>query len=237
MMPCCHIKIPNTSMNCLQCYIQGKNGHIISTTEQKEKKMKLQESLPKITSSDQKTNGVHTKNELVQLLESNPVNLALISDAVKKHRDSKVFLHDNEAFSDFYIRVCGLEGTIYSGDTYTLESWEELYLPEPTKMEVLGVLENKKGMVPFPQWLVLLGQDGHVYGYGDDTLHLLATRLKNLLNDGIKNTGIYYLYPHDISDEEEEVLQKDEEIQKIRERTRKYIDQNAEEFNDFLDLF
>ncbi|XP_073462852.1 uncharacterized protein [Aquarana catesbeiana] len=231
MMPCLHTS-PNsrTPMLCIE-YIHGwKNGYTQHTDNGK----KPQESPLKNTPMNQDKN-----NEALILslnLENDPGNLVLVADFVKKNRDEKIRPPNSEVMKDMYIRICGLDGTIYSGEQYTLESWEELYLPEPTKMEVFGVLESSEGMAPVPQWVVLVGEDGHVYGYEDEKMYLFANSLQKLLKDGIK-TDTYYDYPDDISDEEEEVLQKDEEIQKIRQKTDEFIDSKADSFNRFMNLY
>lgn len=221
-MSCCHIS-PNsrTIMDCIKCNQGRKNGYSKHTEPAK----KPQESPLKNTPMDQ-----DLYNEVLLLglsLENDPANLVLVADFVKKNRDAKLHPPASEAAKDMYIRICGLDGTMYSGEQYTLESWEELYLPEPTKMEVFGVLESSKGMAPFPQWIVLVGEDGHVYGYEDERLYLFADSLQKLVKDGIK-TDVHYDYPDDISDEEEEVLQNDEEIQKLRQKTDEFIESKAE---------
>lgn len=230
-MSCCHIS-PNsrTIMDCIKCNQGRKNGYSKHTEPAK----KPQESPLKNTPMDQ-----DLYNEVLLLglsLENDPANLVLVADFVKKNRDAKLHPPASEAAKDMYIRICGLDGTMYSGDQYTLESWEELYLPEPTKMEVFGVLESSKGMAPFPQWIVLVGEDGHVYGYEDERLYLFADSLQKLVKDGIK-TDVHYDYPDDISDEEEEVLQNDEEIQKLRQKTDEFIESKAESFNRFMKLY
>ncbi|KAM5135720.1 uncharacterized protein ACMZJ9_018257 [Mantella aurantiaca] len=236
MMPCLHMKNSlNTSLNCLDCK-QRINGY--TKSEKTESEMKLQDSSLKNISID---HGLNISNILDSLeclnLENNPESLVLISECVKKNQDAVLILPKSEVTNDMYIRICGLDGTIYSDEYYMLETWKELYLPKPTKMEVLGILESSKGMIPFPQWVILVGEDGCVYGYENEVLHLFATSLKELLQGGIKNTGIYYEYPEDLSDEDEEVLQKDEEIQKIRETTRKFVDTDGEDFDEILAMF
>ncbi|XP_077314949.1 uncharacterized protein LOC143935165 [Lithobates pipiens] len=230
MMPCLHTS-PNTRtpINCLKCN-HGKNGyskHIVNAKKPQE---------PPLKNTPMNQDKSDEALVLSLNMENDPGNLVLVADFVKKNRDAKIRPPDSEAVKDMYIRICGLDGTMYSGEQYMLESWEEVYLPEPTKMEVLGVLESSEGMAPFPQWIVLVGEDGHVYGYEDEKMYLFANSLERLIKDGIK-TDTCYDYPEDISDEEEEVLQKDEEIQKLRKTTDEFIDSKADSFNRFMNLY
>ncbi|AYP19454.1 orf250-like protein [Frog virus 3] len=101
-------------------------------------------------------------------------------------------------------------------------------------MEVLGTLESCCGIPPFPEWIVMVGEDQCVYAYGAEEILLFAYSVKQLVEEGIQETGISYKYPDDISDVDEEVLQQDEEIQKIRKKTREFVDKDAQEFQDFL---
>ncbi|XP_077314953.1 uncharacterized protein LOC143935169 [Lithobates pipiens] len=222
-----HTEMPPSFME----YTQRKNGY----TKQTETERKTQDSLPKNTTTHK---AIGEALELSNNLEKKPGSLFLVSDFVTKNREAKIRLPDNEVMKDINVRICGLDGTMYSGKKYMLERWKGLYLPEPTEMEVLGVLESSEGVAPFLQYIVLVGKDGHVYGYEDEdeVLYQFASNLKEMLQDGIK-PDTYYDYPDDISDEEEEVLQQDENIQKLREETKKFIDDDAEEFNEFMNFY
>lgn len=212
-------------------HTQRKNGY---TKQTETTERKTQDSPLKNTTTDK---AIGEALELSNNLEKKPGSLILVSDFVKKNRETKIRLPDNEVMKDIKMRICELDGTMYSGQQYMLERWQVLYLPEPTEMEVLGVLESSEGMAPFfPQWIVLMGKDGHVYGYEDEVLYQFAHSLKELLQDGIKIDKPYD-YQDDISDEEEEVLQKTEKIQKLREATKKFIDDDAEEFNEFMNFY
>nr|WBY51166.1 hypothetical protein [Terrapene mexicana triunguis ranavirus 2] len=195
----------------------------------------MQNPLPEVMSPehDKRTTTPMSKeaNKFIRELDKKPGDLAVVSDFVKRNTGKRLPIGKR---SNLYVRICGLDGTMYSGEQYTLESWEELYLPEPTKMEVLGTLESCCGIPPFPEWIVMVGEDQCVYAYGDEKILLFAYSVKQLVEEGIQETGISYKYPDDISDVDEEVLQQDEEIQKIRKKTREFVDKDAQEFQDFL---
>ncbi|AAT09664.1 orf250-like protein [Frog virus 3] len=195
----------------------------------------MQNPLPEVMSPehDKRTTTPMSKeaNKFIRELDKKPGDLAVVSDFVKRNTGKRLPIGKR---SNLYVRICDLSGTIYMGETFILESWEELYLPEPTKMEVLGTLESCCGIPPFPEWIVMVGEDQCVYAYGDEEILLFAYSVKQLVEEGIQETGISYKYPDDISDVDEEVLQQDEEIQKIRKKTREFVDKDAQEFQDFL---
>lgn len=181
---------------------------------------------------------IQNKNEeaikLSCKLENMSDNHDLVDGFVEKFRDDLICPPDNKVTNNLHIRICGLHDTVYSGENYRLESWGQNVLPKPTKMKVLGIIERSNGMLLIPQWIVLVGKNGHVYGYKEEMLFLHANSLNNLVQDGIKEIETY---SDDISDEEEEVLQKDEEVQRLRKATKEFIDKDADEFNDFYAQF
>ncbi|QJU69584.1 US22 family protein [Red-eared slider ranavirus] len=197
----------------------------------------MQNPLPEVMSTehDKRTTTPMSKeaNKFIRELDKKPGDLAVVSDFVKRNTEKRLPIGKS---SNMYVRICDLSGTIYMGETFMLESWIELYLPKPTQMEVLGTLESSDGMLPFPQWIVLVGEDQCVYAYGDEEILLFAYSVKQLVEEGIQETGISYKYPDDISDEDEEVLQQDEEIQKLREKTNEFINKKAHAFQDFINF-
>ncbi|AFA44910.1 hypothetical protein [common midwife toad virus -E] len=197
----------------------------------------MQNPLPEVMSPehDKRTTTPMSKeaNRFIRELDKKPGDLAVVSDFVKRNTEKRLPIGKS---SNMYVRICDLSGTIYMGETFMLESWIELYLPKPTQMEVLGTLESSDGMLPFPQWIVLVGEDQCVYAYGDEEILLFAYSVTQLVEEGIQKTGISYKYPDDISDEDEEVLQQDEEIQKIREETKEFVNKSGDDLQDFLNF-
>lgn len=128
-------------------------------------------------------------------------NYVLVADFVKKFRDGIIRLKENKVTNNLQIRICELDDTMFLGENYRLESWGEVYLSKPTKLEILGLLESSQGMALFPQCIVLVGEERHIYCYRNEVLYLFANSLKELLQDGVPNIDTYYDYPDDISDE------------------------------------
>ncbi|WEU50731.1 Orf250-like protein [Ranavirus sp.] len=197
----------------------------------------MQNPLPEVMSPEhnKRTTTPMSKeaNKFIRELDKKPGDLAVVSDFVKRNTGKRLPIGKS---SDLYVRICDLSGTIYRGETFMLESWRVLYLPKPTQMEVLGTLESCCGIPRFPECIVLVGEDQCVYAYGDEEILLFAYSVKQLVEEGIQETGIRYNYPDDISDVDEEDLQQDDEIQKLVKKTREFIDEDAQEFQDFLNF-
>ncbi|KAM3921947.1 uncharacterized protein RB166_011268 [Leptodactylus fuscus] len=168
-------------------------------------------------------------SELIKDLEKDEKNLEAVSKFVKNHKGKTVTWKN----SDSYLSLCDLSGTVYMGQTFMQEAWEELYLPKTTKMQVFGTLENREVLKPCTQWIILVGEDGHIYAYSDEVLQFIAKNLQEFVNNGKKKVYKSYLYP-ECSDEDEEFLEQDEEVQKIEQSTRDFVNKSADEFEDFL---
>ncbi|KAM4691578.1 uncharacterized protein WCC33_016370 [Rhinophrynus dorsalis] len=123
------------------------------------------------------------------------------------------------------------------GQGYMLESWKNIYLPKKTEMVVLGAVDNCLCLAPGLQLVILVAEDGCIYAYEDEELHELAKSLKEFAQNGIKEPYKVYEYPPDISDEDEETLETDPEILEIRRRTKAFVDESAEDFEELLSMF
>uniref|UniRef100_A0A8C9ZYB5 Uncharacterized protein n=1 Tax=Sander lucioperca TaxID=283035 RepID=A0A8C9ZYB5_SANLU len=86
-------------------------------------------------------------------------------------------------------KIGDLEDTIYSGEDYEVNGWGKFYLPEKVSMQVVGVVEG----IPRCDQLVLMTccEDRQVYAYDGEKLHLVASSLKQLSDEGIKYPGCW----------------------------------------------
>ncbi|KAM4032355.1 uncharacterized protein ACNLHF_019626 [Anomaloglossus baeobatrachus] len=168
--------------------------------------------------------------ELMQTLEKDSKNLEAVSRFVQSNKDT-IIQWEN---SNYFLRLCDLNGTIYMGQTFMQEGWEQLYLPKPTRMQVFGTLENIDVMLPSVQCIILVGEDGCIYAYREEELQLMAKSLREFVKTGISDKYPTIYMESDSSDEEDEPLQQDEEILKIRQRTKEFVNKSANEFDDFL---
>lgn len=106
------------------------------------------------------------------------VDLSGIANFVKRNRDVKIPLLKPRGSA---LRICGQEGTVYEGDEEQLEAWKDYYLPERTEMEVIGAIDDFPCDAFGLQLVLLLGEDGRVFAYEDELLHLVAVNLRDLL--------------------------------------------------------
>uniref|UniRef100_A0A8C5R2R3 US22 family protein n=1 Tax=Leptobrachium leishanense TaxID=445787 RepID=A0A8C5R2R3_9ANUR len=186
--------------------------------------------------------GIHKKgeenrsleDELLDMLQSNPGDLQAISDYVQKRKNKEWKFSKNPQLS---LRICDLNGTVYFGQKYMLESWQSLYLPRKTRMVVLGAIDNYPCMGTGIQLIILVAEDGRVFAYEEQVLSLIANSLPELVESGITSHKEMYSYPDELSDEDEETLQKNEEIQKIRKRMKDFVNSKAEAFEEILNYF
>ncbi|CAH2291765.1 Hypothetical predicted protein [Pelobates cultripes] len=178
-------------------------------------------------------NSLEDEEELMKKLSVNPGDLDAISQYVQKNKGKILRLPKETQLS---LLVCDLNGTAYMGQTYMLDSWQSLYLPKQTKMEVLGISENYSSMCSGIQQVVLVAEDGRVFAYEEETMCLIAKTLPELAKNGVRKSEVYF-YPHDLSDEEEEKLQQNEEIKKIRARTRDFVNSSNDAFEKILNYF
>ena len=98
-------------------------------------------------------------------------NLKGMEECVKRHLNSEVKLE-----GDYIWQV---KDTL---DSEILKECEECYLPDHMKMQVLGDVRHSS----WDSSLVLMVcEDGQIYAYDDQQLHLVAESLRQLFNERI----------------------------------------------------
>lgn len=177
---------------------------------------------------------LENEKELINKLRSNPGDLQAVSDYVRNNENKMLQFPKN---SKLLLRVCDLNGTVYMGQKYMLDSWQSLYLPKKTRMQVLGTIDNYPCMGTGIQLIILVAEDGRVFAYEEEILSLIADSLPELVENGIMTHGEVYHYPEELSDEDEATLQQNEEVQKIRKRTRDFVNSSSEAFEEILNYF
>ncbi|QDZ44840.1 ORF 6.5 [Frog virus 3] len=167
---------------------------------------------------------------LIQIQEKDPKNLEAISLFVQRHKNMSLPPWKN---SNYFLRLCDLDGTDYMGQDYMQEAWEDLYLPKKTKMQVFGTLEYTQDVLHSVPCVILVGEDGCIYAYREEELQLIAKSLKEFVENGKSKVYKRYYYP-DSSEEEDKSPPQDEEILKIRQRGRDFVNKGAPKFGAFL---
>ncbi|KFV78181.1 hypothetical protein N308_09474, partial [Struthio camelus australis] len=131
----------------------------------------------------------------------------------------------------------GLEGTFHEGQDYLLECCENLYLPQPARMVVVGTVDNVPCLATGQQLVILLAEGGGVYAYEEEALHKVAESLAEFLEIGLQLLGKeVYLCAEHLAPLSEEERGKDPEIQKIRQSADDFIKRGKNEFQSLLDL-
>uniref|UniRef100_A0A4W5MPJ5 Uncharacterized protein n=2 Tax=Hucho hucho TaxID=62062 RepID=A0A4W5MPJ5_9TELE len=113
--------------------------------------------------------------------------LGQIEKIVSKHCDSKIPLAKPKSYE---LRIGGLEDTVHAGDGEQLEVWKDCYLPERMEMVVIGALDDFRCSAAGWQLVLLLCEDGNVYAYEFEVLHLVATSLEDLFKSGAEFPGL-----------------------------------------------
>ncbi|XP_062843045.1 uncharacterized protein LOC134302011 [Trichomycterus rosablanca] len=135
-----------------------------------------------------------------------------ISQIVSKHRGSKLRLGKVEKFT---FRVGSFNDTWYKDEPDILEEWEQFYLPDHMFMEVIGVLENFYNETS-RELVLMVCEDGKVYAYEDEYLHLVAKSLKDLFDCKVQFPGIKQYYSgqafEDMTDEEWDKVKNSKEV-------------------------
>uniref|UniRef100_A0AAY5KNH9 Uncharacterized protein n=1 Tax=Esox lucius TaxID=8010 RepID=A0AAY5KNH9_ESOLU len=110
---------------------------------------------------------------------------ASVSELQGKRMNIKV-----KDMGDFKFTIGGLDNTSYKGDEDQTEDWENAFLPNSVKMEVLGVVKNLVFPNECVQLVIMLCEDRQVYAYDGEEMHLVALRLEDLLDSGLQYPGI-----------------------------------------------
>lgn len=84
-------------------------------------------------------------------------------------------------------KICGKDSTGYTEEDF--DEWETMYLRTNTKMEVLGIIEGWHYPV-YESVVLLLSEQGLVYVYDTDAIHLAAVCLQRLFDLGVDYPGI-----------------------------------------------
>ncbi|OCT60391.1 uncharacterized protein LOC108702694 [Xenopus laevis] len=190
--------------------------------------------LKKDCSSLGSTNGFNVnveEQELAKTLQKNSADLNSVSKYVQRNNEKLLFLENGCC-----LRICDLNGTVYRGQNYMLESWKNLYLPKKTNIVVLGALDNFPSMAPGMQMIVLVAEDGRIFLYEDEEMHKTADSLQEFFKDGIKFTGETYCYcspPSSVTSVEDKEVQQ--EVLKLRKEAQQFVEKHANELLSLLD--
>uniref|UniRef100_A0A8C9G1Z5 Uncharacterized protein n=1 Tax=Pavo cristatus TaxID=9049 RepID=A0A8C9G1Z5_PAVCR len=137
----------------------------------------------------------------------------------------------------FCLRVGGLEGSFYEGQEELREYCEVLYLPQPTKMEVVGTVDDVPCLATGQQLVILVAESREVYAYEEETLHKVAENMTEFMEIGLQHLKkeVYHCGKH-IDPLGEEERDKDPTIQQLRQSAQNFLEKGKEDFQRLLDL-
>ncbi|KAL7883144.1 hypothetical protein SRHO_G00008020 [Serrasalmus rhombeus] len=117
--------------------------------------------------------------------------LEKIVKVVTKHNQKRIALKKVEKYK---FRIGSFKDTSYRKEPDLLEEWEQFYLPDHMKMEVIGFLEKFPCNADSAELVLMVCEDGKVFAYEDERLHLVANDLKELFEHGVQFPGAKYYY-------------------------------------------
>uniref|UniRef100_A0A3Q3LFA1 Uncharacterized protein n=1 Tax=Mastacembelus armatus TaxID=205130 RepID=A0A3Q3LFA1_9TELE len=82
------------------------------------------------------------------------------------------------------LKIVELDDTIYRDEDEVVNGWGKFYLPNIVKMQVVGVVEGTS--CPCDELVLMTCEDKQVYAYDGEELHLVASNLRQVFEEGIK---------------------------------------------------
>ncbi|KAB5517875.1 hypothetical protein PHYPO_G00172280 [Pangasianodon hypophthalmus] len=150
--------------------------------------------------------------------EGGCVDLDKAAGVVKSYSGALIPLIKPKSYS---VRVCGQDGTVYAGNEDQLEAWKDFYLPERMEMEVIGAIDDFPCDAFGLQLVLLLCEDGNIYAYEDEVLHLVARSVQELFETGLTFPGLecYKLGEcfEDCTEEEYNEIMESDDIKEMKE--------------------
>nr|XP_040044747.1 uncharacterized protein LOC120826469 isoform X29 [Gasterosteus aculeatus aculeatus] len=113
--------------------------------------------------------------------QKDPGYSSLILKFVYEHRDERISLKNPPGAT---LTIGNFNSTIYNGKKNILNGWNKFYLPDIVSMQVLGVVTGTS--CPGDHLVLMTCEDGQLYAYDGEELHLVAVSVKQLRNKGIE---------------------------------------------------
>ncbi|KAM9434949.1 uncharacterized protein Hap1MRO34_002685 isoform 1-T1 [Clarias gariepinus] len=150
--------------------------------------------------------------------EGGHVDLDKVANVVQRYSGTIIPLKKPKSYS---VRVCGQDDTVYGGNEEQLEAWKDFYLPERMEMVVIGAIDDFPCDAFGLQLVLLLCEDGNIYAYEDEVLHLVARNVNELFETGLTFPGLecYRLGEcfEDYTEEEYNEIMESDEMKKMKQ--------------------
>ncbi|XP_026204790.1 uncharacterized protein LOC113154676 isoform X2 [Anabas testudineus] len=136
------------------------------------------------------------------------------------------------------LTIGDLHDTIYRGKDDELYEWEQFYLPETVKMQVVGVVENTLCLCD--QLVLMTCKDRKVYAYDGEKLHEVAQSLDQLCYKNIVYPSQITYYKgeafKDMTEKDWEEVRRGNVGKRLDEEHRKLVTENKSEILENLKL-
>uniref|UniRef100_A0A3B1ICG9 Uncharacterized LOC111197155 n=1 Tax=Astyanax mexicanus TaxID=7994 RepID=A0A3B1ICG9_ASTMX len=129
-----------------------------------------------------------------QLTKYGAQYLEKIGSVVSRHSGAKVDIAQTEMKKVEYYKFRVGSYTSYRKKTHLLQEWEQFYLPDEIKMAVIGVLEDFPCGEDSAELVLMVCEDGNVFAYEDERLHLVAKNMKKMFESGVQFPSSVYFY-------------------------------------------
>nr|XP_040044749.1 uncharacterized protein LOC120826469 isoform X31 [Gasterosteus aculeatus aculeatus] len=113
--------------------------------------------------------------------QKDPGHLSSVLKSVFEHKDKTIILKNPAGAT---LTFGSIDETIYRGKKNVLNGWNKFYLPDIVSMQVLGVVTGTS--CPGDHLVLMTCEDKKLYAYDGEELHLVASSLEQLRNEGIE---------------------------------------------------
>uniref|UniRef100_G3NZZ0 US22 family protein n=1 Tax=Gasterosteus aculeatus aculeatus TaxID=481459 RepID=G3NZZ0_GASAC len=110
-----------------------------------------------------------------------PGYLSSMLELVLEHKNERIPLKNPAGAT---LTIGNVDETIYRGKMDVLNGWNKFYLPDIVSMQVLGVVTGTS--CPGDHLVLMTCEDEQLYAYDGEELHVVASSLEQLRNEGIE---------------------------------------------------
>ncbi|XP_069544845.1 uncharacterized protein [Brachyistius frenatus] len=136
------------------------------------------------------------------------------------------------------LKIGTLEDTIYSEKHDEVNGWGKFYLPGVVTMHVVGIVKGV--LCPCEQLVMMTCEDGKLYAFDGEELHVVASSMEQLRKEGIEYPASTSYYDgeafKDMTEEDWAVVRKGAVGKKLDEEHHKLVTSRKSRFLENLKL-
>ncbi|XP_053493463.1 uncharacterized protein LOC128615419 [Ictalurus furcatus] len=163
--------------------------------------------------------------------------LQKIRKVASDNRGSEIKLKKVEKYS---FKVGTLEETSYKDEPDMVDEWEQFYLPDHMFMEVIGVVEKFPCNSPNDELVLMVCEDGKVFAFEGNRLHLVSNNLEELFKNGLQFPGTEQYYSgqsfEDMSEEDWDRVRESKEVKEKRKEHQEMLESMKDSYLNNLDI-